>query len=333
MLSSRFVRFIPLEERTRTRTGRFLERVGGYYDRLDRKYHSLLEWALAHPWKLVATAAVVFFASMSTLTVIGTEFVPQEDRGEFVVNIEVPPGTAFEQTVAHVDDVEQVVKGMPEVRQIFSTVGFEGSPLKASLRVKAGKKFERERGLAELKEDIRARLKQLPLLKMTVADPEFMQGAPTQAPLSVFLRGDDMAELQRLNEEVVQKVKAVPGAVDFDSTPRPAAEMFARRSCKAADLGLEASGGDAVARHGRGHRADAPREDERSTTSASDWRRIRTTSSDRADSLYSPTVSVGARATLSLDRSRPGRDRARSAPSPGEDQHRAVGPLARRGDR
>jgi hydrophobe/amphiphile efflux-1 (HAE1) family protein len=243
MLSSRFVRFIPLEERMRTRTGRFLERVGGYYDRLDRRYHGLLEWALAHPWKLVATAAVVFFASLSTLRVIGTEFVPQEDRGEFAVNIEVPAGTAFEQTVAHVVEVEKVVKGMPEVRQIFSTVGFEGSPLKASLRVKAGKKFERERGLAELKADVRARLQQLPLLKMTVADPEFMQGAPTQAPLSVFLRGDDMAELQRLNEEVVQKVKAVPGAVDVDSTLETGQpEMVAAIDrAKAADLGFEVS--------------------------------------------------------------------------------------------
>lgn len=241
MLSSRFVRFIPLEERTRTRTGRFLERIGGYYDRLDRKYHGLLEWALAHPWKLVATAAVVFFASMSTLSIIGTEFVPQEDRGEFAVNIEVPAGTAFEQTVAHVEEVENVVKGMPEVRQIFSTVGFEGSPLKASLRVKAGKKHERERGLAEMKEDIRRRLKGMPLLKMTVADPEFMQGAPTQAPLSVFLRGDDMAELQRLNEEVVQKVKAVPGAVDVDSTLETGQpEMVAGVDrVKAADLGFE----------------------------------------------------------------------------------------------
>ncbi len=101
MLSSRFVRFIPLEERTRTRTGRFLERVGDFYDRIDRRYHRLLEWALVHPWKIVATAAVVFFASMSTLSVIGTEFVPQEDRGEFAVNVEVPAGTAFEQTVAY----------------------------------------------------------------------------------------------------------------------------------------------------------------------------------------------------------------------------------------
>ena len=37
MLSSRFVRYIPPEERTRTRTGRLLERWGQAYDRLDRR--------------------------------------------------------------------------------------------------------------------------------------------------------------------------------------------------------------------------------------------------------------------------------------------------------
>ncbi|MFM8533373.1 MAG: efflux RND transporter permease subunit, partial [Acidimicrobiia bacterium] len=241
MLSSRFVRFIPLEERTRTRTGRFLERVGGFYDRIDQQYHRLLGWAISHPWKIMATAAVVFFASMSTLSVIGTEFVPQEDRGEFAVNVEVPAGTAFEQTVAYVETVEAVVKQVPEVQQIFTTVGFEGSPLKASLRVKTGKKRERERGIVALKEDVRGRLKQIPLLKMTVADPEFMQGAPAQAPLSVYLRGDDMPELLRLNEEVVQKVKAVPGAVDVDSTletGQPEMVADVKRNL-AADLGFD----------------------------------------------------------------------------------------------
>ncbi len=241
MLSSRFVRFIPLEERTRTRFGRFLEGVGAYYDRLDHQYHRLLGWAIEHPWKIVTTAAVVFFASMSTLAIIGTEFVPVEDRGEFVVNIEVPPGTSFEQTVAYVADVEKTVKAMPEVRQIFSTVGVEGNPLKAALRVKAGKKHERERGLLALKDDMRTRLQQIPLLKMTVADPEFMQGAPAEAPLNVFVRGDDMLELQRLNEEIVAKVKGVPGAVDVDSsleTGQP--EMAARVNRElAADLGFD----------------------------------------------------------------------------------------------
>jgi hydrophobic/amphiphilic exporter-1 (mainly G- bacteria), HAE1 family len=241
MLSSRFVRFIPVEERMRTRTGRFMERVGHFYDRIDVQYHKLLGWAVEHPWKIVVTAAVVFFASLSTLGMIGTEFVPAEDRGEFVVNIEAPPGTAFEQTVAHVVEVEKIVKQMPEVRQIFSTVGFEGSALKASLRVKAGKKHERERGLEAMKADMRTRLKQVPLLKMTVADPEFMQGSPTQAPLSVYLRGDDMTELQRLNEEVVARVKAVPGAVDVDSTletGQPEMAASVNREL-AADLGFD----------------------------------------------------------------------------------------------
>ncbi len=251
MLSSRFVRFIPLEERTRTATGRFLERWGHFYDRIDQRYHRLLDWAVERPWTVVATAALVFFGSMATLGIIGTEFVPVEDRGEFVVNVEVPPGTSFEQTVAYVADVEKAVKAMPEVRQIFATVGVEGNPLKAALRVKAGKKHERERGLLALKDDMRTRLKAIPMLKMTVADPEFMQGAPAEAPLNVFVRGDDMLALQRLNEEIVAKVKAVPGAVDVDSsleTGQP--EMAARVNRElAADLGFDVG---TVARQLRG---------------------------------------------------------------------------------
>ncbi|MBM3809541.1 MAG: hypothetical protein FJW22_15290 [Acidimicrobiia bacterium] len=244
MLSSRFVRFIPLDERTRTRTGRFLERVGAFYDRIDQRYHSLLGWAVEHPLKIVATATVVFLASMSTLTIIGTEFVPVEDRGEFVVNLEAPPGTAFEQTVAYVAGVETMVREEPEVRQIFSTVGFEGSTLMASLRVKTTRRNERERMLTAIKQDMRARLKGVPLLKLTVADPEFMQGSPTQAPLSVFLRGDDMIELQRINEEVLAKVKSVAGAVDVDSTLESGQpEMLAQINRElAADLGYDVGG-------------------------------------------------------------------------------------------
>ena len=176
MLSSRFVRFVPVDERKRTALGRFLERWGAFYDRVDRRYHGLLGWAVTHPWGVVAAAVVVFVVSLSSLTVMGTEFVPVEDRGEFMVNVEVPPGTSFEQTVTYVAGVETTVRALPEVRQIFSTVGFEGNPLKAALRVKTTKKSERprDRSLGAIKDEIRARLKATPLLKITVADPEFM---------------------------------------------------------------------------------------------------------------------------------------------------------------
>src|SRR5678816_1134199 len=46
MLSSRFVRYVPPEERTRTRMGRIFERWGQMYDALDRQYHRVLSAAL-----------------------------------------------------------------------------------------------------------------------------------------------------------------------------------------------------------------------------------------------------------------------------------------------
>ncbi len=243
MLSSRFVRYIPPEERARTRVGRVLEAWGRFYDRIDRGYHRVLGWAVRNPWKVIGVAAVVFFASLSTLGIIGTEFVPQEDRGEFEVITELPAGTSFEQSVELIAAIERQVKSIPEVRQIFSTVGVNDDPLRANLKVKTSPKHERERGLLDIKADARRRVAEVPLTKSIVTDPEFMQGAPTEAPLNVFLRGDDIAELQRYSDEIVAKIRQVPGAVDVDSTLESGQpEMVARvNRAVAADLGFDVS--------------------------------------------------------------------------------------------
>lgn len=241
MLSSRFVRFIPPEERRATAAGRFLERWGEFYDRIDQRYHRLLGWALDHPWTVVASAVLIFLGSLSTLTVLGTEFVPFEDRGQMEVMLEMPPGTSFEQSESAVAGVEAIVREIPEVRQIFSTVGVNGDALRARLQVKTTPKQERARGLLAIKADARARLADLPRLRATVTDPEFMQGAPSEAPVNIFVRGDDMTALQRLSDEIVARARQVPGAVDVDSTlegGQPEMVASVNRSL-AADLGFD----------------------------------------------------------------------------------------------
>ncbi len=243
MLSSRFVRYIPPEERMRTRVGRLLEGWGRFYDRIDQRYQRVLAWAVERPWQVLGIAAVVFFASLSTLGVMGTEFVPVEDRGQFEINAELPPGTSFEQSVEMVAGLEKTIREIPEVRQVFSTVGVNGDPLKANLRVKASRKSERERKLLDIKAEARQRASAVPLVTSVVTDPEFMQGAPSQAPVSVFLRGDDIEALQRLSEEVTAKIRQVPGTVDVDSTLESGQpEMVARvNRALAADLGFDVS--------------------------------------------------------------------------------------------
>src|SRR5688572_23084261 len=240
MLSSRFVRYIPPEERTRTRTGRLFERWGRAYDALDRRYHRVLAVALNHPWKTLAAAAVVFFASLGTMAIMETEFVPAEDRGEFQVIVDLPPGTSFDESVARVAEMESSVQAIPEVRQVFTTVGVNGQVRSSTLRVKTSKKDERERSIGAIKADVRARLEAMPFVDAKVADPEFMQGAPYEPPINVFVRGDDLQELQRITTDIENRVRRIPGAVDVKSnleTGQPEVVARVNRNL-AADLGF-----------------------------------------------------------------------------------------------
>jgi HAE1 family hydrophobic/amphiphilic exporter-1 len=240
MLSSRFVRYVPPEERHKTRMGRILERWGEAYDRLDRLYHRVLQWALAHPYKVIGAATVIFFASLSTVFVIGAEFVPKEDRSEFNVLVDLPPGISFDETVKSIGEVEQALLATPEVRQVFTTVGVNGQTRKSQLRVQTTKKHERTRGLEEIKSDLRAKLGAIPFAEIKVADPEFMQGAPYEPPINVYIRGNDMGELKRLSDGLVARISRIPGAVDVSTTlvsGQP--EMVARVDrARAADMGF-----------------------------------------------------------------------------------------------
>jgi hydrophobic/amphiphilic exporter-1 (mainly G- bacteria), HAE1 family len=240
MLSSRFVRYIPPEERTRTRAGRLFERWGRAYDALDRRYHRVLGWALAHPWKTLAAAGAVFLASLGSAAFMGTEFVPVEDRGEFQVIVDLPPGTSFDESVAAVAKIEQDIRAIPEVRQVFSTVGVNGQVRSSTVRVRTTKKNERTRSLAAIKNEVRAKLATMPFVDGKVADPEFMQGAPYEPPINVFVRGDDLGELQRISNEIQAKVRQVPGAVDISTnleSGQPEVVAQVDRSL-AADLGF-----------------------------------------------------------------------------------------------
>jgi len=185
-------------------------------------------------------AAVIFIASVSTLGVIGTEFVPKEDRAEFHVLVDLPPGTSFDESVARIADVEREIRRTPEVRQVFSTVGLRGEVRSSEVQVKTTPKAGRKRNIQLIKAEIRERLRQLPFVEAKVADPPMMQGTPYQPPINLYVRGDDMAELQRVNDELLTRLKKVPGAVDVASslvTGKP--EMVARVNRDlAADLGF-----------------------------------------------------------------------------------------------
>ncbi len=69
---------------------------------------------------IVAAAAVVYVR-------LPTSFLPQEDQGNLIVNVQLPPGATQERTLAVMEQVEGFMLKQPEVQGMVGVLGFSFS--------------------------------------------------------------------------------------------------------------------------------------------------------------------------------------------------------------
>src|ERR1019366_2907753 len=71
---------------------------------------------------------VVFFLGLTATYVVykrvPTGFVPDEDQGWFIINVQAPQGASVEYTSLAMRQVEAVVSKVPDVVGAFSVMGF-----------------------------------------------------------------------------------------------------------------------------------------------------------------------------------------------------------------
>ena len=340
MLSSRFVRYIPPEERDADADRAGCSKRGAASTTASiARYQRVLGWAIGRPWTVLAIAAI---------DLLRQPVDARRDRHRVRAGRRPRPVRGHRRAAAgHVvraerRDGQRASSGRsrrsPKSARSSPPSASTAMPLKANLRVKTVSKRERERGLVEHQgRRAAARSRRCRSLKSIVADPEFMQGAPTQAPISVFVRGDDMDELQRLSDEIVAKIRQVPGTVDVDSTLESGQpEMVARVNREmAADLGFDVG---SVAMQLRGMVEGVVPTKLRDGDKEYDIR-VRLAPEFRNDfqsiaraPLYSPRGTLVRTVGHRHDGAgrRTDQHRARAAAAPGEDRRRALGPAARR---
>jgi multidrug efflux pump len=56
-----------------------------------------------------------------------TSFLPNEDQGNLLVNVQLPPGATYERTLAVMQDVEGFMLKQPEVESMVGVLGFSFS--------------------------------------------------------------------------------------------------------------------------------------------------------------------------------------------------------------
>ncbi|MGH9550506.1 MAG: efflux RND transporter permease subunit, partial [Terriglobales bacterium] len=102
--------------------------------KMVRTYDRVLLWALNHRIVTIIGMIILFVASIALFKSMPTSLISNVDRGELLVNVEMPPGSAIEDTRRVCEAVTEIVQKHKEVKNV---VAFVGTPTSAG-RMSAG---------------------------------------------------------------------------------------------------------------------------------------------------------------------------------------------------
>jgi HAE1 family hydrophobic/amphiphilic exporter-1 len=231
------------EEHEKAWITRKLDRFNHWFDSQTDRYKRVVSWALDHRAAMVGLTILSFVVALAlpATGLVGSEFFPPDDHSEVSMVVNTPPGSSLEYTKSKVLQMVRMIRQHPEVRYVYSTIGGQtGAVDEANLYVRFVPKDEREKSQAQLAAELREEAK-------TVAGATAWVSAGgiggAQKEIQVQLHGPDIAVLNRLANELKEKVETVPGAVDVDLSTRgqrPEVEVVLNRGL-AGSLGVTAA--------------------------------------------------------------------------------------------
>lgn len=238
MLCARFLKVEP-------RKNRFQVWVDRFNDFLKERYGRMVVWALANRWKVVLLAIAIALSSVPMLKLVGKDFLPPDDSGEFEVNFTAPEGTSLAATDRILRQVEAEVKRLPDIRLVLSSIGEgEGSNVNdARVYVKLEDISRRKRSQARIIDLARRALAKYSALRLSVSPVSHFGGGGKMrdADFQYYITGPDLTVLRAYADKVVAALKAVPGVVDVDTTmvfAKPEIKVRIDRD-RAQDLGVK----------------------------------------------------------------------------------------------
>ncbi|MFO1302352.1 MAG: efflux RND transporter permease subunit [Burkholderiales bacterium] len=211
--------------------GKLMDQVERLIEWMHHVYGDVLEWALAHRKTVLTISFATFVASFALVPLIGTEFVPEADRGFISLRLNTAVGSSLEYTDSKVKQVEEVLKQFPEIKLAMTTVGTDEGRNYARINLKLTDREERQRTQKDLEQAIRKALKPIPGIELTLG---------FNRPIFINILGPDPETLTRLANELKDRLASVPGIADLETSEKTANPALSIRlnNDAAADLGI-----------------------------------------------------------------------------------------------
>ena len=214
-----------------------------FFRHLDRIYTRLLTWSLAHRRVVVALSVVTVLSIVPLFALVGKNFLPADDQSQYNVLVRAPEGSSLAATNNIAERVSREIRHMPGVQHTLTTAGgsADKSVNNATIYVKLTEIDRRRLSQQDLMQRTRQLLKTLPAeIHSSVELVSSVGGNQSNADVQFFIQGPDLKKLAQYSDELLTKMKTIPGLTDVDSTLRsgtPEVRLDVDRA-RAADLGV-----------------------------------------------------------------------------------------------
>ncbi len=192
-----------------------------------RRYEPILAWALRRRMAVMAGAAALVVLSGLLATRLGSEFIPNLDEGDIVIQPIRIPGTSLTQAIGMQESLERTLAGFPEVKRVFSKLGtaeVASDPMPPSMGdtfviLKPREEWpDPRKPKQELIEELEEALEAIPGSNYEISQPiqmrtnELISGV--RADVAVKIYGDDLEQLVRTGAQIQRVLASIDGAAD-----------------------------------------------------------------------------------------------------------------------
>jgi hydrophobe/amphiphile efflux-1 (HAE1) family protein len=190
-----------------------------------RIYRPILDWAINHRLITVTVSFLIFGLSVVLFKMMPTSLMPNIDRGESLVNVELPPGSDLNDTEAVVRQACSVIKQWPEVINVVafvgtpnaakrSSAGSQGDVTHATIYVSLKARGQRQKSQSQIEDEIRMKLVNIAGARLSFSRSAGLTGKP----LRLVLTSSDNRLLEQVAEEIKDQMRNLKGLYDVSST-------------------------------------------------------------------------------------------------------------------
>lgn len=224
-----------------------LERlVEVFYQPIERRYMKLLAFAMRRRWIVVIAAGATLASCAPLMKMVPKGFLPRSDEAQFELIMRAPEGTSLESTRLLGERIARELRGWPVVESTLTTIGSDDARTQnvARVYVRLTEPGARRESQEQIMNQVRTGVvaHQPKDLRINVVDVGlFGGGGFSTAKVQYTVTGPDLKKLELYTNRILDKLRAVSGAVDVDSnlvSGKPEIGVYVDRE-RAADLGVQ----------------------------------------------------------------------------------------------